>query len=933
MLRIICWQLLFFLVALFLPNTVYAVEVLIGEFIPFESEANAEIETKIQDALETELLKKGFVVKHIKQGREEALTEPENETAKFYLDGYYKTEPTISIYVQIYDPKNKTIIDAESETLNIEALKDIELDPDEINRPHTEVIHNLAKQVSIDLELNPGKKENQENIREHLLSTPIYKAENFTLEKSDTRKEAKKAFDLLQEDESISIVSKKVGVSESVSKTSAIVSVYNRQKVQDSGARNLADLLKQVPGVEISYDQFGFYKVAFRGVISKSGVLMLLDGHRINNFYDGSTFLDIRADAIDKVEIIRGPGSSVHGTNAFVGVINVVTRGNGKNNKEVGHLSSRVGLYNTIEPSASYQWKLTEDWKFNTYIGQYESRRPQVHLSNDQSCTNVSWNNLNCNTTLVPLPLNQSIRTNDRKKQSNVFLGLNKGEAFYIRGKAIKEERGPNVGELGYITPESELSFLHLIGEVGTEKISIGEKLSFNAKLYTDSYNRNDEIQVERKDFISHIGMSSIKKNGYQYRTLGSELIFQYEPIHNLSMQVGFQLEKLSLNHFYSKQNYIGDSYSNLQPFFYDYDNLNTDLNDTALQYALTGQVSISGMDNLKRGKGKERFIQGEFIQMIWNPTPWLSITLGGRRDRYSDFGKTFNPKSGFVITPFEKTNYGTLLFKFLYGTAFRAPTFKELYDKTQTFQEDGVLGNRVQILQTYGLTGYGSLKPETIQTGELGIEYFTPYKPLNVQLNGFYTRVFNNIDGINTAGTMPGRLDLYRNHRGLSIVGNELEFRLNYSKIQYVFMNLSWFQATDFGGYGNNVNTDNKTFLTNVPQARANIGVNWDITKYVVVNNTVWISSERHSNVRFEFERLSNRGFKFPQYHIWNASIASTEELVKNLELRMSLFNILNYKLYDDSSSARVGYVNRAIPSSFIYQRYIEFKATYYLR
>ena len=172
-------------------------------------------------------------------------------------------------------------------------------------------------------------------------------------EETETKEE-----DFFKLEEDISIVSKRVGQSESVSKTSAIVSVYNRQKISDSGARNLADILKQTPGVEISYDQFGSYKVAFRGVLSRSGVLMLLDGHRINNFYDGSTFLDIRADAIEKVEIIRGPGSSIHGTNAFVGVINVITRSSSKGDKSGGHISSRLGQHNTFEPTAYYNLKM-----------------------------------------------------------------------------------------------------------------------------------------------------------------------------------------------------------------------------------------------------------------------------------------------------------------------------------------------------------------------------------------------------------------------------------------------------------------------------------------------------------------------------------------------------------------------------------------------
>nr|MBP9887784.1 TonB-dependent receptor [Leptospiraceae bacterium] len=93
-------------------------------------------------------------------------------------------------------------------------------------------------------------------------------------------------------------------------------------------------------------------------------------------------------------------------------------------------------------------------------------------------------------------------------------------------------------------------------------------------------------------------------------------------------------------------------------------------------------------------------------------PLKWLSITAGVRRDTYSDFGSTINPKTGLVITPFEKTKFGTLAFKVLYGSAFRAPTFQELYDKNQAYQVGGVFGNNTQRLQSIGTRDGGDSNP-----------------------------------------------------------------------------------------------------------------------------------------------------------------------------------------------------------------------------
>src|SRR5205814_1495674 len=61
-----------------------------------------------------------------------------------------------------------------------------------------------------------------------------------------------------------------------------------------------------------------------------SRMLLLVDGHRINNNLTDGAFIDtafiLDMDLIDRVEVIRGPGSALYGNNAFFGVINVVTR-------------------------------------------------------------------------------------------------------------------------------------------------------------------------------------------------------------------------------------------------------------------------------------------------------------------------------------------------------------------------------------------------------------------------------------------------------------------------------------------------------------------------------------------------------------------------------------------------------------------------------
>ncbi|MDX1957494.1 MAG: TonB-dependent receptor [Leptospiraceae bacterium] len=871
-------------------------KVSLGLFSSYKSKEESKIESKIYEVLDEELKNKNFQTTKI-SGNEwkDRLENSKKNGSSILIEGFYKRSENgaLNVYGQIYNVETGKLIDAFNRSFEFAEVSELKLDEKEMLVPDEKVIQEFSQKLVNRVRANPNRKENIENINEFVVNSQLGKDKNIAVPTEDLDKATEEVFKILNEENSISIVSKRIGVQESTGKTSAIVSVVNRRKIQDTGARNLADILKQIPGVEVFYDQMGFYKIAFRGIRAKSGVLLLLDGQRINNFYDGSTFLDLRADAIEKVEIIRGPGSSVHGTNAFVGVINVVTR-TSFDGKSSGQVSTRIGSENTLEPSVFYGMRLGENWKISGYAERYETKGRKTQIANDTTCTEDSWSKLQCNQTAIPLPLNNSITTNDTKIQTNGFLNIDRNDNFFAKLKAIQEKRGPHVGEIGQVTPDSELGFKLLLGSIGFQNIELTKKISLSTKLYGDIYDRKDDIQVSRRDNLRHLGFSARKMNSYIYETHGIESILQLTLLKNLVFLLGVNYERLILRDFEIKKNYLRADTNTLLPAFFDF-------------------------DNSPKSQNKDRHIKAVFGQTIYDPFSWLSITLGLRYDEYSDFGKTINPKTSAVITPFENTAYGTLAFKFLYGSAFRAPTFQELYDQTQAFQPAGAFGNR-------------NLKPETIQTGEIGMEYNTPYKPLSFLVNGFYNSIRNNIAAINNSGTFPSERDNYQNLRGIKVGGIEFEVKLNYSNRNYFFANASWFQSQDNGGLPPNEKEDYITFLLDVPQARANLGANFEITKYFTLNNTVWISSERKSNSRFAFETQTDRQFKIPQYAVWNLSFASTEDLWSKGILRLSIFNMMNYKNFDDANYAIPSFPNRAIPSIFQYERYLELKLTYNL-
>lgn len=109
----------------------------------------------------------------------------------------------------------------------------------------------------------------------------------------------------------------------------AIVSVITRHDIEAYGARDLADILRLVPGFEFGIDVYSEAGATFRGIWVEEGKeLLMINGLMQNElgFGNYSFFGSIPASMIDKVEIIRGPGSAVYGGFAEAAVINVITR-------------------------------------------------------------------------------------------------------------------------------------------------------------------------------------------------------------------------------------------------------------------------------------------------------------------------------------------------------------------------------------------------------------------------------------------------------------------------------------------------------------------------------------------------------------------------------------------------------------------------------
>ena len=116
-----------------------------------------------------------------------------------------------------------------------------------------------------------------------------------------------------------------------MSQVAAAVFVIGQEDIRRSGATNIPDLLRMVPGLDVAQINANTWAISARGFNSEfaNKLLVLLDGRAVYTPTFAEVFwdtLDVPLEDIDRIEVIRGPGGAVWGNNAVNGVINIITK-------------------------------------------------------------------------------------------------------------------------------------------------------------------------------------------------------------------------------------------------------------------------------------------------------------------------------------------------------------------------------------------------------------------------------------------------------------------------------------------------------------------------------------------------------------------------------------------------------------------------------
>jgi iron complex outermembrane receptor protein len=141
----------------------------------------------------------------------------------------------------------------------------------------------------------------------------------------------------------------------------ASVTVITASDIETFGWRTLADVLRAVRGFHVTNDRNYSYvgvRAFGRPTDYNNRVLVLLNGHRVNDsIYDGAligTEFPLDISLVERIEVVRGPGSALYGTSAFFAVVNMITKRGA--HVGAGDVQLEAGSLNTYKVRASHGW-------------------------------------------------------------------------------------------------------------------------------------------------------------------------------------------------------------------------------------------------------------------------------------------------------------------------------------------------------------------------------------------------------------------------------------------------------------------------------------------------------------------------------------------------------------------------------------------------
>jgi len=657
--------------------------------------------------------------------------------------------------------------------------------------------------------------------------------------------------ELYGDEEFVSIAT---GSKKPITKAPSVASVITAEDIRAMGATDLNQVLDTVPGLHVSLSTLSRLDVVYsiRGIHTgfNPQVLLLMNGIAFPELWTGAHPILFRLPVanIERIEVMRGPGSAIYGADAYAGVINIITKDAAGIGGTVA--GGRVGSFDSqelwLQHGANYaDWSVAFSFEWQTTDGDRDRivKRDFQTTLDELHGTRAS---------LAPGALDT------RYDLFNSHLTIERGDWRFNLWNWRLDDAGIGAGAYQSLDPDGSQSDNLYLADLTWHKSDLHPDWDLSSRV-SYQYLKNDiEFNLlppgsrvpigadGNLNFTDPQGMVTFS-DGLIARPDGSSEIVSldqaliYSGFVNHRIRFGGGIKWLSLD-TQEKKNY------------------GPGVIDGGEGVVGGGLVDVSDSSYVY-ARDRSRRVFNLLLQDEWQLAPDWELTTGIRYDDFSDTGDTFNPRIALVWAT--RHNLTT---KLLYGSAFRAPSFSELY----------AINNPVAL-------GNPDLDPETIDTLELAFDY-KPTFDLQVGLSLFTYRARDLIEFIQD---MNGTSKTARNARDQDGHGLELELDWKLSETLRLRGNYAWQRAED-------EETGKRT--ADAPGQQAYLRADWRFwPDWVCSPQATWVGDRARAadDVRPEID----------DYTLVDVTLRRSN-LLKNLEVALSLRNLFDEDAREPSAS-----------------------------
>jgi outer membrane receptor for ferrienterochelin and colicins len=617
-------------------------------------------------------------------------------------------------------------------------------------------------------------------------------------------------------------------VLENIKKSAASITVITDKEIRQMGARNLMDVLQTVPGMSYMYYPDGTYKIDARGLFKSAGqnILLMVNSHPLNESYLGGamiTYDTISLDNVQRIEVIRGPGSALYGANAFAGVINIIT----KEAKDINGVQVSAGggsyqtqQYNLLFGKTFNDLRIAFNFKYFTTDG--------FEAPIEQDRQTILDQLFGTHASLAP----GHAKGYDEKYEGSLILGY---KGFKLDAHYINRDQDRPIGIL-YALSQKSTEPVEAYNLTLSYEGNIKEGLDLSGKVYRNYHYWHADFQAlpPGAALMTPTGPTilpngAIAKPSNKNTRNGLELLATYKSSDLNTMLAGITYEKMEQYDVEYAANFL----------------------NTPVQNVIIPLPAVQNLtDTQNYNKNVSRTFTAPFLEDLWDIKDNLRLTVGARYDHYSDFGGSFNPRAGIA---WEFTKGYDL--KLLYGRAFRAPSFYELYSQNNP-----------------AFVGNPDLKPETVNTYEISVGAELT-EALSTRITGFRNSIKDSVDVVTSGGAR-----IFQNKDKIRSQGIETEVKYDFGKGTYLAANYTYQDAE---------NVDTKERLWSAPLHKGNIIANFRLSKYFNFYTNLYLQGgyEREAGDT----RENNEGFA-----VVNTTLIA-KDFIEGFEIRGSVYNLFD--------------------------------------